>query len=151
MAYKLSGTVLLITPTQTLPTKSGNTYQKRDLVITARKFDEYTGRPTEDAGNTPKFTFFGKQCEQLDGLKAGDLVKVGFDIAGRSYAKDGRIEYFTEVRPKYVDFNKQGNQPSAPQPRQACAPAGYPQQEAMAQHAPCEEPEAERREDELPF
>ena len=123
MAYKISGRVLSVGPTQTLPVKSGNTYTKRDLIMTVRKFDPYTGYPTEDKDNVPKFVFFGQQCQQLDSIKAGDIVVVHFDVSGRSYEKDGKTEYFTEVRPFKVELsNGQSNQappqPYIPQPQQ---------------------------------
>ncbi len=115
MAYKISGRVMIVGHTQTLTSKSGNSYTKRDLVMTVRKFDPYTGYPSEDNDNTPKFTFMGQQCQQLDTIKTGDIVVVHFDISGRSYEKDGRTEYFTEVRPFRVEQpNGQGNQ-AAPQ------------------------------------
>lgn len=116
MAYKISGRVIMVGPTQTLPAKSGNTYTKRDLIITVRKFDPYTGYPSEDKDNTPKFSFFSQQCQQLDNIKVGDIIVVHFDISGRSYDKDGKTEYFTEVRPFKVELsNGQSNQ-VAPQP-----------------------------------
>ncbi len=107
MAYKITGSVLTVGPTQTFSAKSGNIYTKRDLVITVRLFDIYTGKPTEDSGNTPKFIFMGDKCSMLDQFKPGDIVTINFDISGRAYDKDGRTEYFTEVRPFRVDFNQQ--------------------------------------------
>lgn len=122
MAYKISGTVLHIGDTVTLPSRSGTPFTKRDLVITVRKFDPYTGVPSEDSGNTPKFSFVNANCRQLDGLKNGDIVTVLFDISGRSYEKDGRTEYFNDIRPFRVETQRQGYQQpqtapmSAPQP-----------------------------------
>lgn len=125
MAYKIKGRVTVLTPTQTLMAKSGNSYQSRYMVITAIRYDQYTGQPTEDPENTPKFTFFGKQCEALDNIKIGDIVTVSFDLNGRAYDKDGQREYFTEVRPFRVDVD---NQPiSYQQPQyQPTAPASQP-------------------------
>jgi hypothetical protein len=102
MAYKITGTVLAIGQLQQLPSKAGNMYMKRDMVITVRMFDQYTGQPRDDAGNTPKFTFIGERCRELDQFRVGDVVTVGFDIYGRSYDKDGRREYMTDVRPIHV-------------------------------------------------
>lgn len=103
MAYKISGRALFIGPAMTMTSKSGNQYTKRDMVIAVRKFDPYTGHPSEESDNTPKFTFFGQQCQQLDAVRIDDIVVVHFDISGRSYEKDGKKEYFTEVRPFRVD------------------------------------------------
>ena len=115
MAYRISGKILSIDSPQTLTSRSGNPYTKRDLVLTVIKYDQYTGYPTEDPGNTPKFTFFGQRCQDLDGLKVGDTVTVCFDVSGRSYEKDGRTEYLTDVRPVSV-YRSNRDIPSAPEP-----------------------------------
>lgn len=99
MAYKITGSVLSIGQIQNIQGRTGNTFQKRDLVVTVRKFDPYTGVPTDDAGNTPKFSFMMDKCQQLDNIQIGDIVTIHFDIAGRSYQKDGITEYFTDIRP----------------------------------------------------
>ena len=109
MAYKITGRVTVVGPLQTLTARSGNTYTKRDLVMTVRKFDPYTGQPADDPGNTPKFTFMGDKCRQLDRIKPDDVVVIHFDISGRSYDKDGKTEYFTEVRPFRVDLQPTAN------------------------------------------
>ena len=106
MAYKISGTILWIEPTQTLMSKTGTSFQKRDLVITVRKYDQYTGVPTDDTGNTPRFTFIGGGCQELDSMKTGDIVTILFDISGRKYEKDGKTSYYTEVRPFKVEVQK---------------------------------------------
>ena len=103
MAYKISGTILMIGPVQTIPSKSGSPLIKQDVVFTVRKFDKYTGQPTDDVGNTPKFTFVGEKCQQLSGLKSGDIVTVYFDIQGREFTKDGINGYFTDIRPFKID------------------------------------------------
>lgn len=106
MAYKISGTILWIEPTQTLMSKTGTSFQKRDLVITVRKYDQYTGAPTEDTGNTPRFTFIGGGCQELDSMNTGDIVTIIFDISGRKYEKDGKTNYYTEVRPFKIEVQK---------------------------------------------
>lgn len=127
MAYKITGSVLAIGPTQTLSSKSGNTYTKRDLIISVRLFDPYTGQPIADNSNTPKFTFIGEKCATLDQFSPGNVVTISFDISGRSYDKDGKTEYFTEIRPFRIDYNRPSmkQQPAYPQ-----------QQETIIQQAP---------------
>lgn len=120
MAYKITGKIIELGSAQTLPSKSGSTYTKRDLIIAVRLFDQYTGQPTEDSNNTPKFTFFGDRCRDLDQFKVGDIVVVDFDISGRSYMKDNKVEYIADIRPFRVYASKQGsaqaNQQPTPQP-----------------------------------
>lgn len=122
MAYRISGRVLIIEPTQSFQSKNGNTYTKRDLIITVRKFDQYTGQPMDDVDNTPKFTFMGDKCQRLDSIKVGDIVTVSFDIAGRKYEKDGRTEYITDFRPIAVDVITQPQAYSQPTPPPTAQP-----------------------------
>lgn len=154
MAYKISGSVLYISDTVTLPTKSGTTYTKRDLVITVRKFDQYTGVPSEETGNTPKFSFMNTNCQQLDGIKVGEVVTVLFDINGRSYDKDGRTEYFTDVRPFKVEVQRQlYQQPqSVSQLLQGAFPTNQPTNPTYDTTAPQAAPTAAQvQTDDLPF
>lgn len=154
MAYKLSGKVMLVSDTVSLSSKSGTQFTKRDLVITVRKFDQYTGVPSDDDGNTPKFTFMGLACQQLDGIKVGDIVTVLFDIAGRSYEKDGKTEYYTDVRPFKVELQRQSYQQPQAVSQAPQDPFAYPQQTNPTdmQTAPQAAPTAAQvQTDDLPF
>lgn len=122
MAYRITGRVLHIGATDNLLTKTGTQFTKRDLVIIVRKFDPYTGVPSEDSGNTPKFTFMNANCQLLDNIKVGDIVTVMFDVNGRSYEKDGRTEYFTDLRPFRIEQQRQTYQ----QPQAASQPIQDP-------------------------
>ncbi len=154
MAYKLSGKVMLVSDTVSLSSKSGTQFTKRDLVITVRKFDQYTGVPSDDDGNTPKFTFMGLACQQLDRIKVGDIVTVLFDIAGRSYEKDGKTEYYTDVRPFKVELQRQSYQQPQAVSQAPQDPFAYPQQTNPTdmQTAPQAAPTAAQvQTDDLPF
>lgn len=143
MAYRITGTVLAIgQPFIITSQKTGNTITKRDLVITVRLFDPHTGQPTEDNGNTPKLTFMGDRCRDLDQFKAGDIVTVDFDINGRTYEKDGRTEYFTEVRPFRVALNRQQQQmqPYQEQTCQQSMPQQYQQPPVQGYQQPYPQP-----------
>lgn len=108
MSYKITGRIISLEDTQTLQSqKSGVIYTKRDMVINVRLFDRHTGEMSDETTNTPKFTFFGDKAAELDRFSINDIVTVSFDIYGRSYDKNGKIEYYTEVRPIKVElFNK---------------------------------------------
>ena len=149
MAYKITGTVLAVSqPFNITSPKTGNTITKRDLIITVRLFDQYTGQPTEDSGNTPKFTFIGDRCRDLDLLKEGDIVTVDFEVSGRSYEKEGRTEYFTEVRPFRCYTNRQ--QPPSAAPQQQPQPTPY-QQPMEQQPLQAAQPQSMQRNSDLPF
>lgn len=136
MAYKITGRVFAIGQTQTLTSKSGNIFTKRDLVITVRKFDQYTGQPTDDSGNTPKFTFIGDRCQQLDNVKVGDIVVVYFDISGREYKKDNTIDYITDIRPFKIDvlgnYNTHQEQMASQQPQMNSQPTSASTQQTTS-------------------
>lgn len=109
MAYKISGRVLKKSEAQTFPSKSGNSYTRQDLVIAVKRYDPYTGEPTEDETNTPKFTFFGDRINDLALISEGDGVTIHFEIAGRKFTKeDGSVEYFNDIRPLRVDKAQSG-------------------------------------------
>lgn len=124
MAYRITGTVLETGAAQTFNSKNGTLYTKRDLVITVRKFDQYTGQSADEVGNTPKFTFMGDKCQRLDGINVGDIVTIHFDIVGRKYEKDGRTEYITDFRPIAVDVMNQPQAYSQPTPPPTAQPFG---------------------------
>ncbi len=153
MAYKISGRVSFISDTVTIPTKSGTPFTKRDLVIIVRKFDPCTGVPSEESGNTPKFTFMNSNCQLLDNIKVGDVVTVLFDVNGRRYEKDGKTEYFTDLRPFKVELQRQPYQHQAIS-QASQDPFAYPQPTNPndMQNALQEAPMASQKEfDELPF
>ena len=151
MAYKITGSILIIEPTQSLvSTKTGNSYTKRDLIIAVRTFDPHTGQPEVNRDNTPKLTFMGDRCRDLDQFKVGDIVVVDFDINGRSYDKDGKTEYFTEVRPFRIALNKQQAQPVAPyqQPQQYQQPVA--QQATQGYQQPYPQPYGQQPQQAIP-
>ena len=86
MANQIIGRVFEIGQTTSIPTKSGNTFQKRQIVLDASHYDQYTGQKYE---NYPQFQFLQMNCAQLDNFKVGDIVVVSFALNGRSYEKDG--------------------------------------------------------------
>lgn len=99
MAYKITGRVLHVSTPQSFTSKSGNQFVKRDIVIMVRRFDPNTGEPSFDEYNTPKFSFMNEKCQQLDQIKEGTIVTISFDVRGRTYEKDGKTEYLTDLNP----------------------------------------------------
>ena len=165
MAYKITGKVLKVGDRQTITAKNGNRYETRDLVIAVMKFDPYSGEPTEDPTNTPKFTFMGERCNDLDRLRPGMVCTVHFEISGRSYQKDGVTGYINDLRPFKAEaaWGKTRNATEAYEPpmqetpmeqtRITPDPAPAPAPNIFSQNAP--EPDQEAKTwangDELPF
>lgn len=107
MAYKITGRVLKIGPSQSIMAKSGNQFVKRDVVIMVRRFDPNTGEPIFDEYNTPKFSFMNDRCQQLDRIKVGEIVNISFDVRGRAYEKDGKTDYLNDLNPFSIIPEKQ--------------------------------------------
>lgn len=136
MANTIIGTIQWIGATQTLSTKSGNNFTKRDLVLAVRRFDPNTGEPITDNDNTPLFTFTGERCRELDNYQQGQMVVVSFDLLGRKYTDaQGQTKLFNDVRGYKIEpygravmqVQQQYAQPqSAQQPLMAEQPNRFP-------------------------
>lgn len=145
MANTITGKIYKITPTQAIVSqKSGNTFYKREIVLDASRFDQYTGEKKFD--NYPMLEFGGEQgCQLLDQFKEGELVTVSFDLNGTQYQdkQTGETKYFTRVRGYKIE--RAGQQPQ-PQGQTAQAP-----QAAPAQAAPQPTPQPQEEPSDLPF
>lgn len=123
MANQISGKVLIIDDVITIPTRSGNTFTKRQIVLDASHYDPMTGQKYE---NYPAFDFVGNRVNELDNFKVGDLVTISFALNGRPFDKDGKTTYFTSVngykiepyqRPNGSSQQTNGNQDSSSTPQ----------------------------------
>lgn len=145
MASQIIGQITSIGPTQSLTANNGNAFQKRDLVINVRRFDPNTGEPVTDWENTPKLSFIGEKCRELDRFQVGQMVVVSFDLQGRKFTRaDGTSDIITEARPYKIEpYGQRAAQPS-PQPANYSAPTSpapapsHPQQVAPATPAPAQ-------------
>lgn len=98
MANKISGKIIVLTPTQTMTSSKGNSYDSREFVIERLVFDRNTGRPTADPYDTPTFKLIGESCKWLDTFKIGDEVTIDYDLSGRKFEKEGQTRYFNDIR-----------------------------------------------------
>lgn len=113
MANQIIGTIVLITPPETLKTKSGVSFTKRELVLAIQKFDPNTGQPYSDQSNTPQITFMGDKCQELDRFRPGQVVSVSFDLSGRQYTgSDNQVKYINDVRGYKIEEYRPYGQPS---------------------------------------
>lgn len=130
MANFIIGQILSIGESQNLTSQNGNTFTKRSLVISVRRFDPNTGEPVNDYENTPEFSFIGDKCRDLDQFKVGQNVSVYFDIVGRKYTPQGGTEkIINDIRPYKIElYGRAAEQPQQfqqPQPAPAAAPQAY--------------------------
>lgn len=140
MANQVIGQIVSIGQVQNLTSKKGNSFQKRDIVISIRRYDPNTGQPVTDWENTPKLSFMGEKCRELDRFQVGQMVAISFDLQGTSYQNaNGETDIITEARPYKIELYGQ-RQPQQPVAQAAPAPA-YPQQPMqMAQPAKASQP-----------
>ena len=132
MANQITGRVYGISPTQTIPTKSGKPFLKREIILDVTRFDPYTGE-RDKYENFPMFEFTGDKCSELDACKVGDVVVISFDLQGSFIdGEDGKKKNFTrvrgykvEVRGKAVANIQQAQQP-VQQPQAAPMPSTPP-------------------------
>ena len=137
MANTIIGQIASIGPTQSLMAKNGNAFQKRDLVINVRRFDPNTGEPVTDWENTPKLSFMGDKCRDLDRFQVGQMVVISFDLQGRKYTTaNGETDIITEARPYKIEAYGQRPSQPATQPMAASAPAQAPTYPQQAQTQP---------------
>lgn len=136
MANTIIGQIASIGPTQSLVAKnSGNSFQKRDIVINIRRFDPNTGEPVTDWENTPKLSFMGDKCRDLDRFQVGQMVVISFDLQGRKYTTaNGETDIITEARPYKIEAY--GQHPSQPATQPMAAPAQAPTYPQQAQTQP---------------
>ena len=135
MPNTIVGTILEIGATQQVPTKNGNAFQKRTLVLDASTYDQYTG---DKRDNFPSFTFMQKHCADLDAYQAGQRVAVSFIVSGNRYEKDGQVRWFNNIvgykiepfAPNQYDYNQQAQQ--VPHSSQSPSPYQPPTQRAQA-------------------
>ena len=117
---EITGVIKAILPVQSGTSKSGNVWQKADFVI------------EEEGGNYPNsmvITAFGERVEKLNTVRVGDRVTARFDTQAREY--NGR--YFNNIT--LYDFAQpQQAQQAQPQPQQAQAYMGAPQQQMPQQY-----------------
>lgn len=143
MANTITGKILRISPTVQIPSKDGSkTFPKREVVLDATRYDQYTGERGYD--NFPAFEFGGEKCAELDSYQQGQVVTISFDLQGRRWEKDGEVKYITTVRGYKIEaWRGQQQQPAtgaaipqqqaAPQPQrpQAQDPAPQPEMEPL--------------------
>lgn len=118
MANKFIGRVKKISPTVTIPTKSGTQFMKRELLLDCTRCDAITGEPGRTNILAIEFTQSG--CELLNQFAPGDVVVVDFVAEGFEYtAQNGDVRHITTLK----GFKIAPYQPTHQQPAAASQPA----------------------------
>lgn len=119
----MTGAVHSVSQLLQVPTQTGKSFEKRELVLNCSSYNSQTGEPIE---NYIKFEFVGDKMGLLDNLQVGQRVVVSFSLQGRSYTNrsTGHTDYFTSIR---------GYKIEQPQTRVASQPGEYRQPQAPPQ------------------
>ena len=120
---EIKGTLKQVCPVENITGKSGNTFQKRVIVVDCSSVDEVTGEIRE---NVLAFETGGRFVNDYDryvGME-GKPVTVRFGISGRSYESNGTTKYMTTLR--LIGLVMPEAAPAAPNPQPAPQPAPAP-------------------------
>ncbi|GAO30208.1 DUF3127 domain-containing protein [Geofilum rubicundum] len=85
-------------------------FKKREFVI------EVINERNPDWNDLIKFQAIQDKCSLLDPFQLGDKLKVSFNIKGRKWEKDGRVNYFTNLEAWRVEASADGNSVGEPAP-----------------------------------
>ena len=124
MANTMTGRIYSISATETIPTKSGNTFTKREVILDVK--NTYNG---QEFHNYPKFEMVGNElCQQLDTFRDNDLVTIYFDLSGNNYTDaQGNVRNFTRVRGWKIEMWQKPEQ-TQETPQQSATPQPQVQQ-----------------------
>jgi hypothetical protein len=87
MNFEITGNLLLKENTVDISA----TFKKREFVI------EVINERNSDWNDFIKFQLTQDKCSQVDTYEPGDKIKVFFNLRGRKWEKDGKINYFTNL------------------------------------------------------
>ncbi len=88
MSFEITGKLIEVYPTTTISDK----FKKREFVL--EKTETKNGF---DFVDYVKFQLTQDKCNLADLFKTGDMVKVSFNLRGRKWEKDGKVNYFTNL------------------------------------------------------
>jgi len=107
MSFEIEGKLIEKFDTQ----KISDSFRKREFVIETA--EEGGGRVfTEQI----KFQLIQDKCDLIDPLSIDSRVKVNFNLKGRKWEKEGRVNYFTNLDAWRVEAVGGEQAPPAPEP-----------------------------------
>ena len=106
MSFEITGKLIEVYPV----TEISDKFKKREFVI------EHTEvKNGFDFKDYIKLQITQDKCTLPDKFKAGDMIKVTFNLRGRKWEKDGKVNYFTNLeawklesignKPDHADLN----------------------------------------------
>ncbi|MBS2213839.1 DUF3127 domain-containing protein [Carboxylicivirga mesophila] len=106
MNFEISGNIIVKEDTQDISAS----FKKREFVI------EVVNERNSDWNDFIKFQLTQDRCNLLNPLQVGDNIKVSFNIRGRKWEKDGRVNYFSNLEAWRIEKEEAALPPDAPAP-----------------------------------
>jgi len=85
--FEIKGKLVVIEDT----VKISETFKKREFVI------EVENEKNSDWNDFIKFQLTQDKCSLVDSMKVGDDVNASFNVRGRKWEKDGKVNYFNSL------------------------------------------------------
>ncbi|TRX66498.1 DUF3127 domain-containing protein [Carboxylicivirga sp. M1479] len=121
MNFEISGSVIVKDDTQDISAS----FKKREFVI------EVVNERNSDWNDFVKFQLTQDRCNLLDPIQVGEQIKVSFNIRGRKWEKDGRVNYFSNLEAWRIEKEEAAVPPGAPAPsfNEADIPPASPEED----------------------
>ena len=97
-SYQLIGNLIQIDPVVEVSDK----FKKREFIV------EEVNEKNEKYNDYHRFQLTQDRCDKIDAAKAGDKIKVSFELKGRKWEKDGKVSYFTTLEAWEIDVEQVG-------------------------------------------
>ena len=85
-------------------------FKKREFVI------EVVNERNQDWNDYIKFQLTQDRCAQLDPFNLGEPIKVAFNVRGRKWEKDGKVNYFSNLEAWRLEKVQASVDPGTPPP-----------------------------------
>lgn len=81
-----------------------SSFKKREFVI------EVPNERNSEWNDFVKFQLTQDRCPLIDSFQLGDSIKVSFNLRGRKWEKDGKVNYFTNLEAWRIESSGTGGQ-----------------------------------------
>lgn len=102
MNFEIEGKVTLKEDTQVV----NDRFKKREFVI------EVENERNSDWNDFIKFQLTQDRCDLLETVSVNESIKVSFNIKGRKWEKDGKVNYFSNLEAWRIEKVEQESQSS---------------------------------------
>lgn len=105
MSFEITGKLILKEAVQEISAS----FKKREFVI------EVENERNPEWNDFVKFQLTQDRCSAVDSVQDGDQIKVNFNIRGRKWEKDGKVNYFSNLEAWRIEsVSAQTPPPDAP-------------------------------------